>query len=349
MTEDGWDVNVEYEKLFGSSKRINLFDTEEEYYELRKFVIDQSLENYIFDGLPFDGIELVVKKEVSKSIKERIATSPIIIEEKSLKEPQISQDSIVASERHLFYIEEKGVCYASGYYDEENTFFYICKDSLVSYETDLLYLANDKEKARNTFLNKICEEERGYYKVLKDAKCRNASAAACYVLGRQADYTYWRDNQGKTLLDIYPNDSFPHTLKVIEPDKDNNSPRGKVKVSRFGRLPRYYYLARNMGKRSCNAKGMYDKANDKFIILEGSILADEVISSYRYTASDIKRNKFIQLNCYQTKEECKMKRDAICSSPNEAASFVLGENANGLEEWKSKEGISLSYYIDRMK
>lgn len=89
--------------------------------------------------------------------------------------------------------------------------------------------------------------------------------------------------------------------------------------------------------------------NDKFVILSGSELAQEVTSSYRFTASDIQRNKFIQLNCGHSKMVFKLKRDAICNSPDEAASFVLGEKANGLLEWKSKDGVPLERYISKVQ
>lgn len=77
------------------------------------------------------------------------------------------------------------------------------------------------------------------------------------------------------------------------------------------------------------------------------MLAYEVTSSYRYTASDIKRKKFIQQNCVG-KYENKLKRDSICISPDEAACFVLGEKANGWVEWKSKDGKSLESYINKV-
>ena len=41
MAGNGWNVNEEYERLFGAAKRVNLFDTEEEYNELRRFIMDQ--------------------------------------------------------------------------------------------------------------------------------------------------------------------------------------------------------------------------------------------------------------------------------------------------------------------
>lgn len=257
---------------------------------------------------------------------------------------------------HYFYIKENGVCDASGYYNKKNKYFYICEGSLVSYETDLLYMVTDTEKARQNFLNKICTEVNGYYKVIRDAKCRTADAAASYVLGYQDDFNRWKDTEGKSLSEVYPTIFPPPSLKKdktskekqdskeVQTSKDNNKDTIK------GRPPRYYYLVReNMGNRSCNAKGTYDKVNDQFVIVEGSILAHDVTSTYRFTASDIKRKKFIQLNCGNSRNEYKLKRDVLCSSPDEAASFVLGENANGWIEWKSKSGVSLESYINRMK
>ena len=185
MTEEGWDVNEEYEKIFGSRERINLFDTEEEYNELRQFIIDQPMKTFITKSLPFEGIGLTV-------IKDKPIRKQFLIE----KPQPLVQD------KHYFFIKEDGVCDAKGYYNEELKYFFICKDSLVSYDTDLLYMINDKEKARDNFLNKICEEVKGYYKVLRDAKCRSASAAACYVLGYISDETFWRDSEGRLLSEV---------------------------------------------------------------------------------------------------------------------------------------------------
>lgn len=69
MTEDSWVINEEYEKLFGSAKRINLFDTEEEYDELRQFIVGQPPITYSPDTLPFDGIEIVVEKNKQSQMK----------------------------------------------------------------------------------------------------------------------------------------------------------------------------------------------------------------------------------------------------------------------------------------
>ena len=360
MSEDGWDINVEYEKLFGSAKRVNLFDSEEEYEELRQYIVSQPLETYLTKDLPFDGIVLPIvkrKPRIAERKKSLISTILASLQNKHIA-TQSSQSVIksVVSDKHLFYIKEDGICDAIGYYDEKVQFFFICKDSIVSYETDHIYLINDKENARETFLKKICEKEKGFYRVVRDAKCRSASAAACYVLGYMANQTRWIDSEGKMLSEVYP-DVFSttiqkkeqkHSEKVQEPQKAEE-PKKTAKFAKVGRPPRYYYIIReNMGNRSCKAKGMYDKANDKFIILEGSELAREVTSSYRFTASDIKRNKFIKFNCNITRYDLILKRDAICNSPDEAACFVLGEKSNGWVEWKSKEGVSLESYINKI-
>lgn len=372
MPEDGWDVNEEYEKLFGAAKQINLFDTKEEYYKLRQFIIDQPQETFVSKSLPFEGI--VVKIEKPKRKRERIKKPhfkdiPNITEEIHNVTQTTKEDlQPVVPNKHLFYIKEDGVCDAKGYYNEELKYFYVCKDSLVSYDTDLIYMINDAEKARENFLNKICEEVKGYYRVIRDAKCRSASAAACYVLGYISDHTYWKDSEGRLLSDVYPDVfSIPIQKNEVKQKRDQSSkkkqktPKKEEQASKCeepknnkmtppkGRPPRYYYIVReDQGNRSCNAKGTYDKVNDKFIILSGSELAQDVTSSYRFTASDILRKKFIQLNCGNSKRVFKLKRDAICNSPDEAASFVLGEKANGWVEWKSKDGISLESYISKV-
>lgn len=483
MSEGGWDINDEYEKLFGASKHINLFDTYEEYKQLRQLIMSSPVENSHFSGLPFENIELlpyneyVWKNEIGEAINQKKhifyikQKSPycrvacyydsyrasfvflkysyfvsndsfdfndfsLLLDRRRLLEKKSHQDSkglyitenirctslsetasfvlgrkasltewrdeksknivtyypelarlhaielkkieeeynkkkkgyiilgllngvkeyIKKYGTHYFYIKENGKCDASGYYNEENKYFYICKGSLVSYETDLFYIVADKEKARQNFLNKICKEVGGCYQVIRDAKCRSAAAAASYVLGYQEDFTRWKDAEGKTLSEIYPDIYFPlsskkeKNLKEEKISKIEQIPQEEVKNTIIGRPPRYYYIIReNMGNRSCNAKGMYDKVNKQFVIAEGSVLSYDVTPTYRFTASDIKRKKFIQLNCGNSRTVFKLKRDAICSSPDEAACFVLGENANGWIEWKSKSGLSLESYINRVK
>lgn len=343
MTEDGWDINERYEELFGSAKRVNLFDTEDEYVSLRRYILEQPIEDCHSSRLPFETIDLSITYKKKEIPKKEIASIVSALQTHHARINKIEWDDC---NLHLFYIEEVGKCNAAGYFKKETGYFYVCRNSLVAYDTDILYLASDTEKARMNFLKKTCKEEPGFFRVVKDAKCRSASAAACYVLGRQADDTCWKDKRGKTISEVYLIKDSSFVSKKEELHGREKSPQD-IGETHKECSPRYYYISRDMGNRSCNAKGMYDKINDKFIIMEGSKLAYEVTSSYRYTASDIKRKKFIQLNCVG-KYENRLKRDAICNSPDEAACFVLGEKANGWVEWKSKDGISLESYINKV-
>lgn len=364
MAEDWSDVNEEYEKIFGSAKRVNLFDTEEEYNELRKYIMSEPQVTYLTNMLPFEGIEISIGNEHKQ---ERINNKEIlnILESLRIKHKETNllkkEKESIETDKHLFYIKEPGVCDASGYYNKELNYFFICKDSLVSYDTDIIYMNNDKEKARENFLNKICEKDEWFYRVIRDAKCRSASAAACYVLGYESDQTSWKDSEGRLLTDVYP-DIFSNPIEneVKNKWKIDTSKQDTLAVEKpkqhdvkkntlLKRPPRYYYITREgAGERNCNAKGEYDKNSDKFVILAGSELAHEVTTAYRYSASDIKRNKFIQKYCGLSRYDFKVKKDGICNSPDEAACFVLGENANGWVEWKSKDGISLESYITKV-
>ncbi len=367
MAEDSLDINGEYEKLFGSAKRVNLFETEEEYNELRQYIMSEPQVTYITDMLPFEGIELPIIEEKPKRKRNRVKDSMIVDILASLirKRADILTAIVTSlqnkktgkSDKLLFFIKEKGVCEARGYYDEEQKFFYVCKDSLVSYDTDIIYMVNDNEKARDRFLKEVCEEANGYYRVIRDAKCRSASAAACYVLGYQSDQNRWKDSDGRLLSDVYPHVFF-NPIEEKRPKIEINNieePLQKQKTKQ-GRLPRYYYITREGDtERSCSAKGEYDKKNDKFIILAGSKLSREVARSYSFSASDIKRKKFIQQYCgisrtYSglTVSDFELKKDGICNSPDEAACYVLGEVANGWKEWKSKDGIPLEGYINKI-
>lgn len=352
MPEVRWNINEEYEKIFGAAKRVNLFDSEEEYNELRLFIINEPQETLLINQYPFDGIKIKIEEEKPKPLLETIPKKVV---------------QSVLPERHYFFIKEEGVCDAKGYYNEELEYFYICENSLVAYDTEFLYYINDKENARETFLKKACIEDDGYYRVKKDAKCRSASAAACYVLGCEADLSKWKDVEGNSLVDIYPKIFSTQIQKTVSTSKiEPSSKKGQElplrkaphiskseilettpKVSKVGRPPTYFYITRdNMGNRSCYARGKYDKVNKKFIILSGSRLSSEVTPTYRYTASDIKRSKFIKLNCGIPKDKFLLTRDAICNTPDEAASFVLGEKADGWTEWKSKDEVSLGNYYN---
>ena len=363
MIEEGWDVNEEFEKLFGSPKRVNLFDTEKEYNELRQYIMSEPQVTSLNNELPFDGVEISSTNDYihheSNTIKDSVIGDVLValIRKRQVFINPDKKKVSIEDDKHLFFIKESGVCDAKGYYDEVQKYFYICKDSLVSLDTDIIYKTIDKENAREKFLSKICKEDNGYYRVIRDAKCRSASAAACYVLGYESDQNSWKDSDGKTLYEIYPAIfSLPIKERIVEQVKNARVEKTKIKKAQSIQAPRYYYISREgIGERSCNARGEYDKVNNKFVILAGSELAHEVTASYKYSASDIKRKKFIQQYCGLTRSangyissDFKLEKDGVCNSPEEAACFVLGEFVNGCEVWISKDGIPLEINISKM-
>ena len=453
------DINNEYERLFGRTKSINLFDSDEEYENFRQYIISQPSDYIKSCALPFDGVKLmpynefIWKQEIEsatndgkhvfyikqhqpfckaacyydaskgaiillrysyivnsnsysndfsllsgrrkllmhKSCQDKYGRylienvrcpSPLVtasyvlghkadlsewcdekgisivtyyselarlqVQERKKKETEKEEQNKgrvllrllngianyltkIAANRHIFYIEEDGVCSASGYLEENSKQFFIQKGSLVSKESDIIYASSQSGKARLRFLDKACVLKTHYYCVSKDAKCRSASAAACYVLGRNADFTIWKDEKGKSLEEVYPNRFFASQSRmsqlplIFPPDEP----------------PLFHIVKTDDAKRFCRASGTYDSTENQFLILKDSILSLDVSSSYRYTAADYQRQKFIKLNCVKKSNGFVMKRDALCDSPSAAASFVLGRSANGWLEWKDESNRTL--------
>ncbi len=453
------DINNEYEKLFGRAKSINLFDSDEEYENLRQYIISQPNDYIKSRVLPFNGIELTPYNEyiwkgeiesathdgrhvfyikqskpfckaacyfdackgtivflrysyivnsnsysndfsllsgrkkllIHKSCQDKQGryltenvrcSSPLVTasyvlgrkadlsewcdekgksivtyypelarlqalerKKKETEKEEQKKGSVLlgllngianyltkrAANRHIFYIEEDGVCSASGYLEDDSKQFFIQKGSLVSMESDILYSSSQSGKARLRFLDKACVLKTHYYCVSKDAKCRSASAAACYVLGRKADFTSWKDDKGKSLEEVYPN-------RFFTPQKESSQLSLPFPLDE---PPLFHIVKTDDAKRYCRASGTYDSVGKQFLILKDSILSLDVSSSYRYTAADYKRQKFIKLNCVKKSNGFVMKRDALCDSPSAAASFVLGRSANGWLEWKDESSRTL--------
>ncbi len=238
----------------------------------------------------------------------------------------------VKEQRHIFYIVEKDVCKAEGYYDPLSKYFYISKGSLVAKESDIVYASSKFGLSRVRFLDKVCTMENNYFIVKKDAKCYSAVAAACYVLGYFAGFEKWKDAEGKSLQKIYPNVFFNNDPNKLIDDNNQAILDGQ----------QLFYIIKNYGtKRECHAKGKYDITNNKFIILKDSILSLDVSLTFRFSVSDAMRQNFIKLNCVKKANGYVVKRDALCESPSAAASFVLGRSANGWSEWKDKDNRTL--------
>ena len=88
--------------------------------------------------------------------------------------------------------------------------------------------------------------------------------------------------------------------------------------------------------RGCDAKGFYSSSG--FTVLKGSIIAEKSTPSFHWKE---KREKLISE--YATKKGLALivTSDIPFSSPSTAAMFCLGRSANGWDEWKDKEHITL--------
>lgn len=88
----------------------------------------------------------------------------------------------------------------------------------------------------------------------------------------------------------------------------------------------------------CNAIGRYDPLAKCFVLLKGSLLSLDVDSSFRYSAGEMQRRIFIQKNCIKKGDGFYLKKDTICSTPSQAATYVLGRFVKGKDEWIDEAG-----------
>lgn len=72
MDEDIMNVNDEYEKIFGIPTHPCLFDSADDYDELRQSIINVPYVEYLLDKLPFDGIDFAIYPK--RKMQNRIST-----------------------------------------------------------------------------------------------------------------------------------------------------------------------------------------------------------------------------------------------------------------------------------
>lgn len=264
----------------------------------------------------------------SESDSSNFMTSQMIISESTV------------SERHIFTMFVKGICKASGYFDPEKGHFYILKGSLLSLNAEREFEKSASGMARNRIIVAACTRTNDFYIVNKDTKCRSASAAACYVLGKNSSYIEWVDAEGRSLKDFFP-ERFLRKKESVQPlslfpEEMYTSNEDVI----------HFFFIQKDGKlgRECKASGYYDEKTKTFIIKEGSKWASEVTKEYQFTASEILRRNHIKKNCKIVDGYIIQLRDILCGSPSAAASFVLGRTANGLEEWKDRDGNNLKCF-----
>ncbi len=113
--------------------------------------------------------------------------------------------------------------------------------------------------------------------------------------------------------------------KTIEPDISTTNNTNTLTNNEEGSI---LYLKRTGVEAQCK------QTNEGFVVLKGSQLSINVSES----APD--RTKQLRVNA-QIDEHSILQQDTLFNSPSAAASFVLGTSANGLTEWKTKNGTTL--------
>ena len=102
-------------------------------------------------------------------------------------------------------------------------------------------------------------------------------------------------------------------------------------------------------KAARGADGQGEPTSDGFVVLKGSKAAGSTVTSI--TSNFVtQRQKLIDEGVIVNKGEyLEFPDDYIFSSPSTAASIVLGRNANGLTEWKLKDGRTLKDFESNEK
>lgn len=102
-------------------------------------------------------------------------------------------------------------------------------------------------------------------------------------------------------------------------------------------------------KAARGADGLGEPTSDGFVVFKGSKAAGTIVNSM--TSNFIKlRQKLIDDGTLINKGEYyEFSEDYIFSSPSTAAVMVMGRNANGLTEWKLKNGLTLKEFESDQK
>ena len=88
--------------------------------------------------------------------------------------------------------------------------------------------------------------------------------------------------------------------------------------------------------RGANARGI--STTEGFVVLKNSRIADSVTRSFPDNYLHLRDKLLYNKAIIQDPEGLVLTRDLLFSSPSTAASIIMGRSANGLAEWKTKDG-----------
>lgn len=96
--------------------------------------------------------------------------------------------------------------------------------------------------------------------------------------------------------------------------------------------------------RPAEGIGYYDECSKQFVLVKGSVIASEVVSSFKTTAA---RQKFIKEHCKTDKGRIVLQHNVPMDSPSGASGIILGRPSNGWDDWKDSDGNKLGSVVKR--
>jgi hypothetical protein len=124
--------------------------------------------------------------------------------------------------------------------------------------------------------------------------------------------------------------------KVFEEKREIKSPKQQAKET-------FYIKA----ARGADAQG--EPTSDGFVVFKGSRVADSTVPSITINFKRFREELIEGGLIIKTNGEYELSEDHIFSSPSTAAVIVMGRNANGLTEWKLKDGTTLKEFESEKK
>jgi hypothetical protein len=97
-------------------------------------------------------------------------------------------------------------------------------------------------------------------------------------------------------------------------------------------------------KAARGADGQGEPTSDGFVVFKGSKAASTIVNSMTPNFITYRQKLIIEGVLFDKGEYLEFTDDYIFSSPSTAAVMVMGRNANGLTEWKSKDGKTLKEF-----
>ena len=199
---------VEIEKIFGKPTRMSLFyEDEESYNAFRQSIIDAPIRIYDKTILPFTNIRIGHSQQ-EKEEKSRISDDISNLLFETIINPLLSyvNNNVkkTTNDKHTFKLEKEGICKAYGYYDFSSNHFYILKGSVFTKKIGKTFSASNSGTTRKSMIENSCTDMGKYYIVNNDFRCRTATSAASILIGKVSHYTFWIDDNGRSLADIFP-------------------------------------------------------------------------------------------------------------------------------------------------